>query len=104
MDLPVSVTELGEQLREGRGIAPDPALFSDPQVFAAERERIFQRSVMALDHETRLSEDGRWFRCDAAARSILVTRERAAASMRCAICAFTPATRYARRRRVRPSG
>jgi nitrite reductase/ring-hydroxylating ferredoxin subunit len=50
-------------------------LFSDPQVFAAERERIFQRSVMALDHETRLSEDGRWFRCDAAARSILVTRE-----------------------------
>jgi len=54
---------------------PDPALFSDPQVFAAERERIFQRSVMALDHETRLSEDGRWFRCDAAARSIVVTRE-----------------------------
>jgi nitrite reductase/ring-hydroxylating ferredoxin subunit len=50
-------------------------LFSDPQVFAAERERIFQRSVMALDHETRLSEDGRWFRCDAAGRSILVTRE-----------------------------
>jgi phenylpropionate dioxygenase-like ring-hydroxylating dioxygenase large terminal subunit len=54
---------------------PDPALFSDPQVFAAERERIFQRSVMALDHETRLSEDGRWFRCDAGTRSILVTRE-----------------------------
>jgi nitrite reductase/ring-hydroxylating ferredoxin subunit len=53
----------------------DPALFSDPQVFAAERERIFQRSVMALDHETRLSEDRRWFRCDAAGRSILVTRE-----------------------------
>ncbi len=76
MDLPVSVAEVGEQLREGREIAPDPALFSDPQVFAAERERIFQRSVMALDHETRLSEDGRWFRCDAAARSILVTRDK----------------------------
>ena len=75
MDLPASVTELGEQLRGDREIVPDPALFSDPQVFAAERERIFQRSVMALDHETRLSEDGSWFRCDAAARSIVVTRE-----------------------------
>ena len=75
MDLPVSVTDLGEQLRGDREIVPDPGLFSDPQVFAAERERIFQRSVMALDHETRLAEDGRWFRCDAAARSILVTRE-----------------------------
>jgi nitrite reductase/ring-hydroxylating ferredoxin subunit len=75
MDLPVSVAELAEQLRGDREIVPDPALFSDPQVFAAERERIFQRSVMALDHETRLSEDGRWFRCDAAGRSILVTRE-----------------------------
>ena len=75
MDLPVSVTDLGEQLRGDRKIVPDPGLFSDPQVFAAERERIFQRSVMALDHATRLSEDGRWFRCDAATRSILVTRE-----------------------------
>jgi nitrite reductase/ring-hydroxylating ferredoxin subunit len=75
MDLPVCVTDLGEQLRGDHEIVPAPALFSDPQVFAAERERIFQRSVMALDHETRLSEDGRWFRCDAAARSIVVTRE-----------------------------
>jgi len=75
MDLPDSVTDLGVQLRGDREIVPDPALFSDPQVFAAERERIFQRSVMALDHETRLPEDGRWFRCDAAGRSILVTRE-----------------------------
>jgi nitrite reductase/ring-hydroxylating ferredoxin subunit len=75
MDLPVSVTDLGEQLRGDREIVPVPALFSDPQVFAAERERIFQRSVMALDHETRLPEDGRWFRCDAAGRSIVVTRE-----------------------------
>jgi nitrite reductase/ring-hydroxylating ferredoxin subunit len=75
MDMPVSVTDLGEQLRGDGEIVPDRALFSDPQVFAAERERIFQRSVMALDHETRLAEDGRWFRCDAAPRSILVTRE-----------------------------
>jgi nitrite reductase/ring-hydroxylating ferredoxin subunit len=74
MDLPVSITELGQQLCGNGKVVPDPALFSDPQVFAAERERIFQRSVTALDHETRLAADGRWFRCDAAPRSILVTR------------------------------
>jgi len=75
MDLPASVTDLGEQLRGTGQIAPDPALISDPHVFAAERERIFQRSVMVLDHQSRLSEGGRWFRCDAAPSSILVTRE-----------------------------
>src|ERR1700730_12474142 len=75
MDLPVSVTALGQQLRGDREIVPDPALFSGPQVFAAERERIFQRSVMALDHETRLAEDGSWYRCNAPAGSILVSRE-----------------------------
>jgi nitrite reductase/ring-hydroxylating ferredoxin subunit len=75
MDLPASITDLAEQLCGTDGIAPDPALFSDPHVFAAERERIFQRSLMALDHQSRLFEDGRWFRCDAAPRSILVTRE-----------------------------
>src|SRR5436305_9136532 len=75
MDLPPSVAGLGEQLRGSGEIEPDPALFSDPQVFAAERERIFQRCVIAADHETRLSEDRRWFRCDAAPSSILVTRE-----------------------------
>src|SRR5215472_8648276 len=74
MDLPLSVVELGEQLRGEGKISPDPALLSDPQVFAVERERIFQRAVMAVDHETRLTEDGRWFRCDAAPRSVLVTR------------------------------
>lgn len=74
MDLPLSIVELGEQLRGGGKISPDPALLSDPQVFAAERERIFQKSVIAVDHETRLAEDGRWFRCDAAPRSLLVTR------------------------------
>jgi nitrite reductase/ring-hydroxylating ferredoxin subunit len=74
MDLPLSVIELGEQLCGEDKISPDPGLLSDPQVFAAERERIFQKSVMAVDHETRLAEDGRWFRCDATPRSILVTR------------------------------
>src|SRR5258708_3031352 len=75
MDLPVSVRDLGEQLRGDREIVPDPALFSDPQVFGAERERIFQRSVMALDQGTRLSEEGRWVGCDAAPAPTLGTSE-----------------------------
>jgi nitrite reductase/ring-hydroxylating ferredoxin subunit len=74
MDLPASVTALGEQLRGAEEIVPDPALFCDADVFAAERERIFVRPLMAVDHATRLPEGGRYFRCDAAPRSIIVTR------------------------------
>jgi nitrite reductase/ring-hydroxylating ferredoxin subunit len=75
MDLPVSVTALGEQLRGAGEISPDPALFNDPNVFAAERERIFLRPFVAADHQTRLSRPGNFFRFDAAPRSIIVTRD-----------------------------
>ena len=75
MDLPASVTALGEQLREAADIAPDPSLFGDADVFAAERERIFSRPLMAVDHETRLAMDAHYFRCEAGPRSVLVTRE-----------------------------
>jgi nitrite reductase/ring-hydroxylating ferredoxin subunit len=75
MDLPASVSALGEQLHATDHIAPEPALFHDPDVFAAERARIFSLPLMAVDHETRLSADGHYFRCDAAHRSLLVTRE-----------------------------
>jgi nitrite reductase/ring-hydroxylating ferredoxin subunit len=50
-------------------------LFDSADVFAAERERIFIRPWMAVDHETRLSENGRYFRFEAATRSVLVTRD-----------------------------
>src|SRR5207247_7346494 len=36
----------------------------------------FARPWMAVDHATRLDEDGRFFRVDAAARSMVVTRDR----------------------------
>ncbi len=75
MDLPASVAALGEQLGSGGEIAPDPALFHDADVFAAERERIFARPWMAVDHATRLDEEGRFFRFDAATRSVLITRD-----------------------------
>jgi nitrite reductase/ring-hydroxylating ferredoxin subunit len=75
MDLPASIAALGAQLREGGAISPDPALFNDPNVFAAERERVFARPLMAVDHATRLSQDKHWFRSDAGPRSVVVTRD-----------------------------
>jgi phenylpropionate dioxygenase-like ring-hydroxylating dioxygenase large terminal subunit len=75
MDLPASVAALGEQLGGAGKVVPDPALFHEADVFAAERERIFARPWMAVDHATRLDEDGRYFRFDAAARSVVVTRD-----------------------------
>jgi len=75
MDLPVCVTALGEQLDGTGEIMPDPALFSEAGVFAAERERIFARPWIAADHATRLAEDGRYFRFDADSGSIIVTRD-----------------------------
>src|SRR5438552_10951684 len=75
MDLPASIAALGEQLRGADEITPDPALFLDANVFAAERERIFVRPVIAVDHETRLSADRYFFRCDAVPRSLIVTRD-----------------------------
>jgi nitrite reductase/ring-hydroxylating ferredoxin subunit len=75
MDLPASVTALGEQLGQNGEIVPDPSLFNEAAVFAAERERIFARPWMAADHVTRLAEDGRYFRFDADSRSIIVTRD-----------------------------
>ena len=75
MDLPAGVTALGEQLGQNGEIVPDPDLFKEAAVFAAERERIFARPWMAADHVTRLAEDGRYFRFDADSRSIVVTRD-----------------------------
>jgi nitrite reductase/ring-hydroxylating ferredoxin subunit len=75
MDLPASVAALGEQLGRAGDTVPDPALFDDADVFAAERERIFARPWMAVDHASRLDEGGRYFRFEAAARSVLITRD-----------------------------
>jgi nitrite reductase/ring-hydroxylating ferredoxin subunit len=75
MDLPASVAALGEQLGGPGEIAPDPALFQATDVFAAERERIFLRPWVAVDHATRLDRDSHYFRFDAGTRSMIVTRD-----------------------------
>jgi nitrite reductase/ring-hydroxylating ferredoxin subunit len=75
MDLPASVAALGEQLGGSGEIALDPAMFQATDVFAAERERIFLRPWVAVDHASRLDQDRHYFRFDAASRSMLVTRD-----------------------------
>jgi nitrite reductase/ring-hydroxylating ferredoxin subunit len=75
MDLPASVAALEDQLGRDDDIMPDPELFHSPEVLAAERQRIFVRPAIAIDHVSRLAGDGRYFRFDAAGRSILVTRD-----------------------------
>jgi nitrite reductase/ring-hydroxylating ferredoxin subunit len=75
MDLPAAVAALGARLDDNAELLPDPELFRAPEVFAAERERIFLRSSVAIDHASRIAENGRYFRCDAALGSILLTRD-----------------------------
>jgi nitrite reductase/ring-hydroxylating ferredoxin subunit len=75
MDLPASIKALGEQLAGFGEIAPEPDFLGGDDVFAAERERIFGRPWLAVDHETRLGGDRSYFRFDASSRSVLVTRD-----------------------------
>ena len=75
MDLPAAVAALAARLDDSAEFLPDPELFHAPELFAAERERIFLRSPVAIDHVSRIAENGRYFRCDAALGSILLTRD-----------------------------
>jgi nitrite reductase/ring-hydroxylating ferredoxin subunit len=74
MDLPESVAAIGERLGGTGTIVADPQLLHGADVFAAERDRIFLRPWVAVDHQSRLDGNGCYFRFDAATRSLLVTR------------------------------
>jgi nitrite reductase/ring-hydroxylating ferredoxin subunit len=75
MDLPDSIAAIGERLDQDDAIAVDPQLLNGADVFAAERERLFMRPWVAVDHQSRIDQPGRYVRFDAAARSILLTRD-----------------------------
>lgn len=75
MELPDSVASIGKQLAGERTIEPDPQLLSGADVFAAERQRLFLRPWVAVDHQSRIDEPGRYVRFEAASRSILLTRD-----------------------------
>ncbi|MGH7059565.1 MAG: aromatic ring-hydroxylating oxygenase subunit alpha [Stellaceae bacterium] len=74
MDLPASLAALADQLDGAAEIAPPPEWLDSAEVFAAERERIFVRPWIAVDHQSRLDADHRYFRFDSGGRSVLVTR------------------------------
>jgi nitrite reductase/ring-hydroxylating ferredoxin subunit len=75
MDLPASIVALKDQISRDDDIVPDLELFHSPEVLAAERQRIFVQPSIAVDHVSRVVEAGRYFRFDAAGRSILVIRD-----------------------------
>ncbi len=74
-ELPDSITAIGEQLSADRPIELDPQLLSAADVFAAERQRLFLRPWVAVDHRSRIEEPGRFVRFEAGARSALLTRD-----------------------------
>jgi nitrite reductase/ring-hydroxylating ferredoxin subunit len=75
MDLPDSIAAIGERLDRDGAIEVDPQFLTGADVFAAERERLFMRPWVAVDHQSRIEERGRYVRFDAATRSILLTRD-----------------------------
>jgi nitrite reductase/ring-hydroxylating ferredoxin subunit len=75
MDLPDSITAIGEQLGADREVVLDPRLLNGADVFAAERQRLFLRPWVAVDHQSRIEEPGRYVRFEAATRSILLVRD-----------------------------
>jgi nitrite reductase/ring-hydroxylating ferredoxin subunit len=75
MELPNSVAAIGERLGGDDAIVVDPQLLNGADVFAAERERLFPRPWVAVDHHSRIDQPNRYVRFDAATRSILLTRD-----------------------------
>jgi phenylpropionate dioxygenase-like ring-hydroxylating dioxygenase large terminal subunit len=77
MELPDTVKAIGEQLDSGGEIAAPAELFEAYDVFAAELANIFTRPWLAVDHASRLAEDGDFLRADVGSRSVVFVRESA---------------------------
>lgn len=75
MDLPESIAAIGAQLEGDETIVIDPQLLSGADVFAAERQRLFLQPWVAVDHQSRIDEPGRYVRFEAGSRSALLTRD-----------------------------
>lgn len=76
MELPDSVKAIGECIERGEAPEAGPELFEAYDVFAAELSRIFTRPWLAVDHTSRLAEDGDYFRAEIGSRSVVLVRER----------------------------
>jgi nitrite reductase/ring-hydroxylating ferredoxin subunit len=75
MDLPQSIAAIGAQLEGDEPIVTDPQLLAGADVFAAERQHLFLRPWVAVDHHSHLAAPGRYVRVDAGTRSILLIRD-----------------------------
>ena len=76
------------------------SIYSDPEIFALERERLFPRTWQFLAHESEIPEPGDYVVRRIVDDSFIVSRgERSARSMCCSTCAGTRACRSAAPRR-----
>jgi nitrite reductase/ring-hydroxylating ferredoxin subunit len=75
MDLPDPIEAIGAQVAAGGAVTPEAEFFEAYEVFSAELSHIFVRPWLAVDHHSRLGEDGRYFRVDMGSRSIVLVRE-----------------------------
>lgn len=75
MELPDPIKTVADQLGAGGDVAPPPELFEAYDVFAAELAGLFVRPWLALDHASRLTADGDYFRADLGPRSVVMVRE-----------------------------
>jgi len=75
MELPDSIKAVGEQVEAGGAVTPAAELFEAYPVFAAEVAQLFTRPWLAVDHVSRLAEDGDYFRADVGSRSVVLVRE-----------------------------
>lgn len=75
MDLPESIAAIGEQLTAGGTVAPAPEVFEAYDVFRVEIAQVCTRPWLAVDHVSRLAEDGTYFRVEIGSRSAVIVRE-----------------------------
>jgi len=75
MAFPDSIKNIGEQVEAGGDITPAPDLFEAYDVFAAELANIFTKPWLAVDHASRLQEDGDYLKADIGSRSVVFVRE-----------------------------
>lgn len=52
------------------------ARYTDPDLFAEERARIFRATPLAVAHVSEMSEDGAFLRCEVAGAPVILTRDR----------------------------
>jgi nitrite reductase/ring-hydroxylating ferredoxin subunit len=77
MELPDNIKAVGQQLEAGGAVSPEPEFFTGYDVFRAETALLCVKPWLAVDHASRLAEDGDYFRVDIGSRSVVVVREAA---------------------------